>query len=66
MEPSRLILQLDGYFSRFDEIVEGVGLEKIKTIGDGYMAVGGLPESTILIRSTLHWLLSQCASLCEP
>jgi adenylate cyclase len=44
MEPSRLILQLDGYFSRFDEIVEGVGLEKIKTIGDGYMAVGGLPE----------------------
>jgi adenylate cyclase len=44
MEPSRLILQLDDYFSRFDEIVEGHGLEKIKTIGDGYMAVGGLPE----------------------
>ena len=44
MEPSRLILQLDDYFSRFDEIVEGYGLEKIKTIGDGYMAVGGLPE----------------------
>jgi hypothetical protein len=63
MEPSRLILQLDGYFSRFDEIVEGVGLEKIKTIGDGYM---GYPNPTILIRSTLHWLLSQCASLCEP
>ncbi|MGQ0676576.1 MAG: adenylate/guanylate cyclase domain-containing protein [Rhodospirillales bacterium] len=44
MEPSRLIQQLDDYFSRFDEIVERHGLEKIKTIGDGYMAVGGVPE----------------------
>ncbi len=44
MEPSQLILQLDDYFSQFDAIVEQHGLEKIKTIGDGYMAVGGVPE----------------------
>lgn len=44
LDPSSLILQLDDYFSGFDEIVERHGLEKIKTIGDGYMAVGGVPE----------------------
>jgi class 3 adenylate cyclase len=31
-------------FARFDELVAARGLEKIKTIGDAYMAVGGLPE----------------------
>ena len=31
-------------FARFDELVEARGLEKIKTIGDAYMAAGGLPE----------------------
>jgi adenylate cyclase len=44
-EPSRLILQLHDYFSRFDEIVQRHHLEKIKTIGDGYMAVGGVPQA---------------------
>ncbi|MDA2979020.1 MAG: adenylate/guanylate cyclase domain-containing protein [Actinomycetota bacterium] len=33
---------LDSLFTRFDELAEGFGLEKIKTIGDGYMVVGGL------------------------
>ena len=31
-------------FARFDELVAARGLEKIKTIGDAYMAAGGLPE----------------------
>src|SRR3989344_8283595 len=31
-------------FSGFDEWVEKLGLEKIKTIGDAYMVVGGLPK----------------------
>jgi class 3 adenylate cyclase len=35
---------LNELFSRFDELVEERGLEKVKTIGDAYMAVGGLPE----------------------
>jgi class 3 adenylate cyclase len=46
LEPSELIAQLDDYFSEFDRIVERHRLEKIKTIGDSYMAVGGLPVST--------------------
>jgi class 3 adenylate cyclase len=36
---------LDRLFARFDELVAERGLEKIKTIGDAYMAAGGLTES---------------------
>lgn len=35
---------LSRLFARFDELVAERGLEKIKTIGDAYMAAGGLPE----------------------
>jgi adenylate cyclase len=35
---------LGDVFSRFDSIAAGRGLEKIKTIGDGYMVAGGVPE----------------------
>jgi class 3 adenylate cyclase/CHASE3 domain sensor protein len=34
---------LHAYFTGFDEVVERYGLEKLKTIGDSYMCVGGLP-----------------------
>jgi class 3 adenylate cyclase len=44
-EPAALIGLLDAYFSAFDDVVAGYGLEKIKTIGDAYMAVGGVPET---------------------
>jgi adenylate cyclase len=37
-----LVTTLDGLFSSFDDIVEGHGLEKIKTVGDNYFAVAGL------------------------
>ena len=43
-EPAALIGFLDEYFNAFDDIVTRHGLEKIKTIGDAYMAVGGVPE----------------------
>jgi class 3 adenylate cyclase len=39
-----VISMLGDLFSEFDELVAERGLEKIKTIGDSYMAVGGLPE----------------------
>lgn len=42
--PQRLVEELDFCFRRFDEIARRHGLEKIKTIGDAYMAVGGVPE----------------------
>ncbi|MGZ3726075.1 MAG: adenylate/guanylate cyclase domain-containing protein [Pseudobdellovibrio sp.] len=43
MEPQELISELDICFTEFDQIVRRHGLEKIKTIGDSYMAAGGLP-----------------------
>ncbi|MFO1189904.1 MAG: adenylate/guanylate cyclase domain-containing protein [Alphaproteobacteria bacterium] len=44
MDPKSLIGQLDQFFSAFDEIAQIHRLEKLKTIGDAYMCVGGLPE----------------------
>ena len=43
LSPREIVKELDFYFMAFDQIVERNGLEKIKTIGDAYMAVGGLP-----------------------
>jgi class 3 adenylate cyclase len=45
MPPRRLVQELNEIFRGFDDIVAGQGLEKIKTIGDAYMAAGGLPVS---------------------
>lgn len=42
MEPSSLIAELNEMFTAFDEIVMARGAERIKTIGDAYMAVCGL------------------------
>ncbi|HKK89443.1 MAG TPA: adenylate/guanylate cyclase domain-containing protein [Saprospiraceae bacterium] len=42
--PEELVNQLHEIFSAFDDIVEKYGLEKIKTIGDAYLCVGGLPN----------------------
>ncbi|NET43534.1 ammonium transporter [Okeania sp. SIO2B3] len=42
--PQRLVYWLNEIFSRFDLLAEKYGLEKIKTIGDAYMVVGGLPD----------------------
>lgn len=44
LEPARLVQQLDDQFTRFDEIAERNRLETLKTIGDAYFCVGGLPE----------------------
>jgi class 3 adenylate cyclase len=44
LPPAEVIRRLDAYFSEFDRIIAVHGLEKIKTIGDSYMAVGGVPE----------------------
>ena len=35
---------LDDVFTRFDEVADRVGMEKIKTMGDAYMAVAGAPD----------------------
>ena len=41
--PVDLVCLLNNIFSRFDDLAEANGLEKIKTIGDAYMVVGGIP-----------------------
>ena len=43
MSAGDLVKLLNDLFTRFDTRAEMLGLEKIKTIGDAYMAVGGLP-----------------------
>ncbi|MGB3800663.1 MAG: adenylate/guanylate cyclase domain-containing protein [Lewinella sp.] len=44
-DPEVLVADLDRTFRAFDEIIERHGLEKIKTIGDAYMCVAGVPEA---------------------
>jgi class 3 adenylate cyclase len=45
MSPTMLVETLDGLFTQFDDLAARHGLEKIKTIGDAYMVVGGVPAS---------------------
>jgi class 3 adenylate cyclase len=42
--PEKVVRVLDDLFTAFDRQAERLGLEKIKTIGDAYTVVGGLPE----------------------
>ena len=44
MEAVELVSMLNDVFSRFDDLANDLGLEKIKTIGDAYMVAAGLPE----------------------
>ncbi|MCW3116047.1 MAG: hypothetical protein JWM28_129 [Chitinophagaceae bacterium] len=44
MTAQELVQEINTYFSAFDSIIQKNGLEKIKTIGDAYIAAGGLPE----------------------
>lgn len=43
-DPTVLVSELNDIFTSFDRIVDQFGCERIKTIGDAYMAVSGLPE----------------------
>ena len=47
LSPEALVKDLHLCFSLFDGICEKYGIEKIKTIGDAYMAAGGLPVPNI-------------------
>ncbi|GEP58601.1 adenylate/guanylate cyclase domain-containing protein [Reyranella soli] len=44
MPPADVVALLNGLFSRFDDAAHELGIEKIKTVGDAYMAVCGLPD----------------------
>lgn len=45
LSPEQMVALLNTIFSGFDELSEKYGLEKIKTIGDAYMVVGGLTRN---------------------
>jgi adenylate cyclase len=47
LPPAELVGFLNAVFTRLDSIVERHGLEKIKTTGDAYMVVSGLPEPRV-------------------
>src|SRR5438477_4251719 len=44
LPPAEVVGRLDQLFSRFDALVERHGLEKVKTVGDCYMAAAGVPN----------------------
>ena len=44
IKPLQLLKKLEYYFTQFDEIIGRYKLEKIKTIGDSYMVIGGVTE----------------------
>ncbi|PJZ38458.1 guanylate cyclase [Leptospira levettii] len=44
LSPTELVEELDRCFSYFDSLMERHNLEKLKTIGDSYMFVGGIPK----------------------
>lgn len=56
--PADLVRALDATFTRFDEIVSRWGLDRMKTIGDAYMAAGGIlaPQPDHLLRCVLAGL----------
>jgi len=45
LSPEELVAELHTIFQAFDNIIHANNIEKIKTIGDSYMAAGGLPVS---------------------
>lgn len=45
-DPPALISELNDVFTAFDRIVEQFGCERLKTIGDAYVAISGIPESS--------------------
>jgi len=45
-DPTAVIAELNDIFTAFDRIVEQFGCERIKTMGDAYVAVAGIPEPT--------------------
>lgn len=47
LSPTELLRLLNTFFALFDEIASEHNLERIKTIGDAYMAAGGLPQKNV-------------------
>jgi len=77
MSAAELVSEIDYCFKEFDRIVQKYRIEKIKTIGDSYMAVGGLPvinhthpleivEAALEIRDFIEQYKSQRIAVQKP
>jgi histidine kinase len=53
LAPEELVGEVDFCFRKFDQIITKYGLEKIKTIGDAYLCVGGIPEDPESVLRTI-------------
>ncbi len=67
--PGDLVRRLDGIFRAFDGLAESHGVEKIKTIGDAYMAASGVPDicsdhADRIMR--LAWEMLGTMATCDP
>ncbi len=61
-----LVDLLNEVFVVFDDLAEAAGLEKIKTIGDAYMVVGGLPTPRAdHLAAVLHLALAMCGAITQ-
>jgi class 3 adenylate cyclase len=52
LSPDEVVALLNDVFTMCDRLAEQLGLEKIKTVGDAYMVVGGLPDGDGRARAT--------------
>jgi adenylate cyclase len=77
LTPQELVDELDYCFSCFDQFIEAHNLEKLKTIGDSYMCVGGVPTpnkthavdavlAAINIRTFMEWRKREKTLLNQP
>lgn len=67
MEPIAVVQMLNDLFTRFDDVVEQYGLNKVKTIGDCYMvtSVPGDYDPTLACASVVHFSLDMIDALCQ-
>ena len=64
--PQALVDLLNEVFVVFDDLAEAAGIEKIKTIGDAYMVVGGLPTPRAdHLTAVLELAIAMCAAISD-
>ncbi len=64
VSPEKLVILLNEIFTEFDNVTDLRGLEKIKTIGDAYMAVAGIPvPAADHVARTAHMALDMVDAL---
>lgn len=62
MDPEELVAALSNYYEAFDQVVGRLGVEKIKTVGDSYLCVAGVPvpvdnPSELMVRTGQEFLI---------